>query len=132
MELALLQDVHGRSTIFLSNMTSPGSTAHCVHAASMALRTYSSPVDVWAAGLVFAELLRGSALFPGQSTIDQLHRIFQVFFLNCLGEVTWRYDFTPHPMSHVLKNNFQKSVRSLMSDRTKRSACFVLLIAQEN
>mmetsp|Transcript_54454 Transcript_54454/g.127144 ORF Transcript_54454/g.127144 Transcript_54454/m.127144 type:complete len:884 (+) Transcript_54454:95-2746(+) len=42
-------------------------------------RTYSSPVDVWAAGLVFAELLRGSALFPGQSTIDQLHRIFQVF-----------------------------------------------------
>ena len=41
-------------------------------------RTYSSPVDVWAAGLVFAELLRGSPLFTGQSSIDQLHRIFSV------------------------------------------------------
>mmetsp|Transcript_49448 Transcript_49448/g.117647 ORF Transcript_49448/g.117647 Transcript_49448/m.117647 type:complete len:463 (+) Transcript_49448:84-1472(+) len=41
-------------------------------------RTYSSPVDVWAAGLVFAELLRGSPLFTGQSSIDQLHRIFNV------------------------------------------------------
>mmetsp|Transcript_29178 Transcript_29178/g.53279 ORF Transcript_29178/g.53279 Transcript_29178/m.53279 type:complete len:463 (+) Transcript_29178:90-1478(+) len=41
-------------------------------------RTYSSPVDVWACGLVFAELLRGSPLFTGQSSIDQLHRIFHV------------------------------------------------------
>lgn len=39
---------------------------------------YSSPVDVWAAGLVFAELLRGSTLFMGSSGIDQLNKIFAV------------------------------------------------------
>jgi len=41
-------------------------------------RTYSSPVDVWASGLVFAELLRGSCLFCGTSSIDQLYKIFTV------------------------------------------------------
>lgn len=41
-------------------------------------RTYSSPVDIWASGLIVAELLRGSPLFCGASTVDQLHRIFQV------------------------------------------------------
>lgn len=41
-------------------------------------RAYSSPVDVWAAGLVLAELLRGSPVFCGTSSIDQLYKIFQV------------------------------------------------------
>lgn len=41
-------------------------------------RTYSSLVDVWASGLVFAELLRGQPLFMGSSSIDQLYKIFQV------------------------------------------------------
>jgi len=41
-------------------------------------RTYSSPVDVWASGLIFAELLRGSPVFCGTSTIDQLYKIFLV------------------------------------------------------
>merc|ERR1719424_1576088 len=41
-------------------------------------RTYSSPVDIWACGLIFAELLRGSPVFCGTSSIDQLYRIFTV------------------------------------------------------
>jgi len=41
-------------------------------------RSYSSPVDVWAAGLILAELLRGSPLFCGTSAIDQLYKIFTV------------------------------------------------------
>lgn len=41
-------------------------------------RAYSSPVDVWAAGLVLAELLRGSPVFCGTSSLDQLYKIFQV------------------------------------------------------
>lgn len=40
---------------------------------------YSSPVDMWAVGLIFGELLRGTAMFPGTSTLDQLYKIFQVF-----------------------------------------------------
>lgn len=39
---------------------------------------YSSPVDVWASGLIFAELVRGSPIFPGSSSIDQLYKIFSV------------------------------------------------------
>lgn len=41
-------------------------------------RTYSAPVDVWAAGLIFTELLLGSPVFCGTSSIDQLYKIFTV------------------------------------------------------
>lgn len=41
-------------------------------------RSYSSPVDIWACGLIFAELLRGSPVFCGNSSIDQLYKIFTV------------------------------------------------------
>lgn len=36
---------------------------------------YGSPVDVWAIGCVFAELLSGQALWPGKSDVDQLYLI---------------------------------------------------------
>lgn len=37
---------------------------------------YSTKVDIWSAGCIFAELLLRTPLFPGQSEIDQLRRIF--------------------------------------------------------
>lgn len=36
---------------------------------------YGTPVDVWAIGCVFAELVRGDALWPGRSDVDQLFLI---------------------------------------------------------
>lgn len=36
---------------------------------------YGTPVDVWAVGCLFAELLRGTALWPGRSDVDQLYMI---------------------------------------------------------
>lgn len=36
---------------------------------------YGPPVDVWAVGCVFAELLCGAALWPGKSDVDQLYLI---------------------------------------------------------
>ncbi|XP_052273246.1 cyclin-dependent kinase-like 1 isoform X2 [Dreissena polymorpha] len=36
---------------------------------------YGPPVDVWAIGCVFAELLTGQALWPGKSDVDQLYLI---------------------------------------------------------
>ncbi|KAL7306694.1 hypothetical protein TKK_0001366 [Trichogramma kaykai] len=36
---------------------------------------YSTQVDVWAIGCVFAELIRGEALWPGKSDVDQLYII---------------------------------------------------------
>jgi len=39
--------------------------------------TYSIPVDMWSAGCIFAELLAKKPLFPGDSEIDQLFKIFR-------------------------------------------------------
>lgn len=36
---------------------------------------YGPPVDVWAIGCVFAELLAGVPLWPGKSDVDQLYLI---------------------------------------------------------
>lgn len=38
---------------------------------------YGPPVDVWALGCVFAELLNGNPLWPGKSDVDQLYLIRQ-------------------------------------------------------
>lgn len=43
---------------------------------------YGPPVDVWAIGCVFAELLSGIPLWPGKSDMDQLYLIRKT-----LGEV---------------------------------------------
>ncbi|XP_032811665.1 cyclin-dependent kinase-like 4 [Petromyzon marinus] len=36
---------------------------------------YGPPVDVWAVGCVFAEMLTGNALWPGRSDLDQIYLI---------------------------------------------------------
>ncbi|XP_045483604.1 cyclin-dependent kinase-like 4 isoform X4 [Harmonia axyridis] len=36
---------------------------------------YGTPVDVWAIGCVLAELIRGEAIWPGKSDVDQLYLI---------------------------------------------------------
>eukprot|EP00961_Rhodomonas_salina_P180871 2441221-Rhodomonas_salina.1 len=40
---------------------------------------YSTPVDLWSIGCIFAELVMRRPLFPGDSEIDELFRIFRVF-----------------------------------------------------
>ncbi|PAA62419.1 hypothetical protein BOX15_Mlig033434g1, partial [Macrostomum lignano] len=41
-------------------------------------KIYGPGVDMWAAGCVFAELLRRTALFPGESDIMQLSKIYHL------------------------------------------------------
>lgn len=41
-------------------------------------RAYGAGVDIWAVGCIFGELLKREPLFPGNSDIDQLGKIFQV------------------------------------------------------
>lgn len=38
---------------------------------------YSTAVDIWSLGCIFAEMVTRRALFPGDSEIDQLFRIFR-------------------------------------------------------
>ncbi|KAI5931477.1 Cyclin-dependent kinase 3 [Manis javanica] len=48
---------------------------------------YSTAVDVWSIGCIFAEMVTCRALFPGDSEIDQLFRIFRT--LGTPSEATW-------------------------------------------
>jgi len=49
----------------------------------MASRKYSTPVDIWSIGCIFAEMCNGRPLFSGTSEADQLDKIFRL-----LGTVT--------------------------------------------
>lgn len=40
-------------------------------------REYATPVDMWSVGCIFSELVTRRPLFPGDSEIDQLFRIFR-------------------------------------------------------
>ncbi|XP_059822064.1 cyclin-dependent kinase 2-like isoform X2 [Hypanus sabinus] len=42
----------------------------------MGCKFYSTAVDVWSIGCIFAEMITRKPLFPGDSEIDQLFRIF--------------------------------------------------------
>lgn len=41
-------------------------------------RQYSTPVDVWSIGCIFAEMFTGRPLFPGKNDADQLKVIFKI------------------------------------------------------
>jgi len=49
----------------------------------MGSRKYSTQVDFWSVGCIFAEMVNGRPLFPGSSDPDQLTKIFK-----CLGTPT--------------------------------------------
>ncbi|RLU18409.1 hypothetical protein DMN91_008766 [Ooceraea biroi] len=80
---------------------------------------YSTPVDMWSVGCIFAELLRMEALFPGKSDIDQLTKIFKE-----LGTPTDRiwpgYSKLPMvqkiPFAHYPVNNLRQRFSLSLSD----------------
>eukprot|EP01100_Stratorugosa_tubuloviscum_P000913 TRINITY_DN1201_c1_g1_i1.p1 TRINITY_DN1201_c1_g1~~TRINITY_DN1201_c1_g1_i1.p1 ORF type:complete len:203 (+),score=102.73 TRINITY_DN1201_c1_g1_i1:481-1089(+) len=41
-------------------------------------RKYSTPIDIWSTGCIFAEMVTGRALFPGANSNDQLLKIFRI------------------------------------------------------
>lgn len=50
-------------------------------------RQYACAVDVWSIGCIFAEMITRRPLFPGDSEIDELFRIFRV--LGTPSEESW-------------------------------------------
>ncbi|XP_075976427.1 cyclin-dependent kinase 2-like [Anticarsia gemmatalis] len=48
---------------------------------------YSTAVDVWSLACIYAEMVSGRTLFPGDSEIDQLFRVFRA--LGTPGERVW-------------------------------------------
>jgi len=41
-------------------------------------KTYAPPVDIWSMGVIFVEMLTKRPLFPGDSEIDQIFKIFRM------------------------------------------------------
>jgi len=50
-------------------------------------QAYALPVDIWSTGCIFAEMASHSPLFPGDSEIDQLYKIFST--LGTPNEAVW-------------------------------------------
>lgn len=68
----------------------------------MGSNTYSTPVDIWSVGCIFAEMVNGRPLFPGSNNEDQLHRIFKVLGTPAPTEgltslPQWRNNFKYYP-----------------------------------
>jgi len=61
---------------------------------------YGPPVDVWAIGCVFAEMLTARPLWPGKSDMDQLYLLRKT-----LG------DLTPHQMEVFRSNSYFRGLR---------------------
>lgn len=74
-------------------------------------KEYSTPIDVWSVGCIFAEFLSFQPLFPGKSEVDQLNRIFKD--LGTPNEKIWpgyselpavqKMTFTEYPVSNLRK-----------------------------
>lgn len=50
-------------------------------------RNYTTSIDLWSIGCIFAEMVSGRPLFPGKNNEDQLLRIFKL--LGTPNEATW-------------------------------------------
>ena len=99
-------------------------------------KQYGTAVDMWSVGCIFAELILKAPLFPGQSEIDQLNRIFKE--LGTPNEKIWKgvselphmkyLTFADYPNSRlrntlgvvITERGFSLMNRFLTYDPTKR------------
>ncbi|KAJ8682784.1 hypothetical protein QAD02_018576 [Eretmocerus hayati] len=82
-------------------------------------KEYSTPIDIWSVGCIFAELLRMEALFPGKSEMDLLNRVFKE--LGSPNDKIWPgYSKLPMvkkiPFAHFPVNNLRQRFTLSLSD----------------
>ncbi|XP_074677275.1 cyclin-dependent kinase-like 1 isoform X2 [Strix aluco] len=85
---------------------------------------YGPPVDVWAIGCVFAELLSGVPLWPGKSDVDQLYLIRRT-----LGDLIPRHQqvFSTNQFFSGVRIPDPESMGCLRLDPVERQTCEQLL-----
>jgi cyclin-dependent kinase len=60
----------------------------------MGSKTYSTSVDIWSIGCIFAEMVTKKPLFPGTSNEDQLQKIFKYFSIYKATKI----EYAEHPL----------------------------------
>ncbi|CAM0881047.1 unnamed protein product [Alopecurus aequalis] len=86
---------------------------------------YTTAIDVWSAGCVFAELLLGQPVFPGDSGVDQLVEIIKVLGTPTREEIKrMNPNYTefkfPHIKAHPWHKIFNKRMPSEAVDLVSR------------
>eukprot|EP00899_Mesostigma_viride_P003332 jgi/Mesvir1/129/Mv07792-RA.2 len=70
-------------------------------------KTYSTAIDMWSVGCIFAELLAKEPLFQGKRELDQIDQIFKMLgtpndkIWPGFAELSRKANFTQHPYSHL-------------------------------
>ncbi|KAJ1919426.1 hypothetical protein H4219_002018 [Mycoemilia scoparia] len=75
-------------------------------------KEYTTAIDMWSVGCIFAELVSGEPLFPGQGEIDQIGKIFSL--VGTPTETTWP-GFNDLPNSNVF--NFVRKPGTGLRDK---------------
>lgn len=86
----------------------------------MAAPRYSTAVDVWSVGCIFAELLLGDPLFQGRGELEQLSQMTAV--LGAPSEQTWKgYDQLPNAKRLNFRDNKESSLKEHMRERVSET-----------
>ena len=67
---------------------------------------YNECVDIWSLGCIFAELIIGFPLFPGENEIDQLNKIFKIIGTPSCFAKTMKFK-----LNSYLKVNFKEYIK---------------------
>ncbi|MBN3280588.1 CDK1B kinase, partial [Polyodon spathula] len=76
-EISLLKELQHPNIVWFSASTQVVTLWYRAPEVLLGSARYSTPVDVWSVGTIFAELATKKPLFHGDSEIDQLFRIFR-------------------------------------------------------
>ncbi|KAI6203316.1 Glycogen synthase kinase-3 [Aphelenchoides besseyi] len=79
---------------------------------------YNAAIDIWSAGCVFAEMLRGRTFLPGTSTENQLEKIVDCFGLPTTEQLRFMYArrtrlLQKEPVVHAAQNYERRGGNSL-------------------
>lgn len=90
---------------------------------------YGPPIDIWSLGCIFYEMLTKRALFPGDSEIDQLFKIFQI--LGTPSEYEWS-QINEMPYYKTIWPNWKgKSLTKLLGNYNEAAELLQLMLTYD-